>query len=269
MQRKGYEYKSIYFDDPIVPQRVLDIFMPETVSRDIVLFFVHGGGWNGGSRTNYHAIMSAFNQHGYICASTDYRLLDENVDIFTQLEDVRYGYMLFLQYLIGSKREPKIFTHGASAGAHLAALLSFARPGDCGESTAGLPDVKWIPPVGTSLQATPMRFEPWEDIFPLIWMAMRKIAGVPYEGNWEFYKKIAPINHISSETCPALFMEAENEHMFPLEFTLEAVEKMKSFGVLVEYKIYTKAEHGFFYDVTRRQQKEAFTDILNFIKSLP
>jgi acetyl esterase/lipase len=268
MPDKTYEYKSIYFDDPIVSQRALDIFLPETVEQDISLFFVHGGGWVAGSRTAYHKIMRAFNQHGHICASTDYRLMDEGVNIFTQIEDVRHGYLLFMQYLKDNNRSQKVFTHGTSAGAHLAALLSFADPGDCGENTSDLPDMDWIKPVGTALQSTPMRFDPWEDIFPISWAAMRKIAGVPYEKNQELYKKIAPSTYISPRNCPSFFMEAENEEMFPSEFVIESVNKMKSLGVRAEYRIYTKAEHGFFYDVTRRQQKEAFSDILEFIKSL-
>ena len=263
-----YEYKSIYFDDPIISQRVLDIFLPKTVSQDISLFFVHGGGWSGGSRNGYHNIMRAFNQNGYICASTDYRLLAEGVNILTQLEDVRHGYLLFMRYLKDNNHSQKVFTHGTSAGAHLTALLSFAQPGDCGEDISSLPTMKWIEPAGTALQSTPMRFAPWEDIFPIAWTAMQKIAGVPYKQNRKLYKQIAPSTYISPGNCPVFFMEAENEEMFPSEFVLEAVNKMKSLGVRAEYKIYTKAEHGFFYDVTRRQQKEAISDILEFIKSL-
>ena len=52
----------------------MDIFIPEKVTRDIALFFVHGGGWKAGSRNDFHNIMREFNAEGYICASTDYRL---------------------------------------------------------------------------------------------------------------------------------------------------------------------------------------------------
>ena len=123
-------------------------------------------------------------------------------------------------------------------------------------------------PVGAALQSTPMLFEPWEDIFPHIWTAMEKIVGTKYKDNPELYKKLAPMNYLSASTCPLLFLEAENEHMFPLEYTVAAVEKLRSFSVEAEYKVYTKVEHGFFYDVTRRQQKEAFHDMLKFIEKV-
>lgn len=263
---KTFEFQSVYFDSPIVPQRVLDIFMPETVTEEISIFFVHGGGWSGGSRTIYHQIMRAFNREGFICASTDYRLMSEGVNVLTQIEDIRHGYLLFLQYLRSIKRPLRVFTHGSSAGAHLTALLSFAGPGDCGEDISHLPKMKWIAPVGTALQATPVKFEPWDDIFPAIWSSMQKIVAVPYEGNRHKYEKIAPDSHVTQKTCPTFFMEAENEHMFPLRYIKDIVGKMNSMGVRAEYKIYANAEHGFFYDVTRRQQKEAFNDILSFLK---
>ena len=44
----SFSYESIYFDNPIQTGRVMDIFMPEKVTREIALFFVHGGGWAAG-----------------------------------------------------------------------------------------------------------------------------------------------------------------------------------------------------------------------------
>lgn len=266
----AYRFVSEYLDDERVAGRVFDIFMPEKVSRDIALFFVHGGGWRAGSRTGYHQIMKAFNKLGFICASTDYRL--PGVNIFDQIMDTRHGYDAFCAFLESEKRPLKIFTYGGSAGAHLNALLSFAVPGECGEPFEykgyKYRRAEWRKPIGTALQATPVYFRPWEDIFPIIWASMQDIVGVAYEKNPELYRKVEPFSYISEKTCPVFFLEAEDEHMFPHEYIVQFAEKMKSLGRRAEYKTYTKAEHGFFYDVTRRQQKEAFEDILNFINSL-
>lgn len=266
----SYRFISEYLDDERIAGRIIDIFMPEKVTRDISLFFVHGGGWRGGSRTIFHQIISGFNKLGFICASTDYRLA--GVNILDQLMDVRHGYDTFSLFLDNQNRPLKIFTIGSSAGAHLAALLSFASPGRCGEALEykeyKYSSKNWYRPIGTALQATPACFTPWEDIFPVIWDAMQNIVGVPYENNPELYKKVSPINYISKGTCPVFFLEAETEECFPSEYNIQFVEKMKAHGNLAEYKIYTRAEHGFFYDLVRRQQKEAFNDILCFINKL-
>lgn len=264
-----YSFQSVYFDRKIVPGRVLDIFMPEKITREAAVFFVHGGGWRGGSRVLYHKLMEAFNKEGFICAATDYRL--EGVNIFDQITDVRHGCEIFRGILAGQGLTQKVFVHGSSAGAHLGALLAMTVPGECGERTAYGDYVlknEWVRPVGASLQAMPVTFEPWEDIFPMIWESMRDIIGAPYEEQPDLYRRVSPIKYLSAQTPPLFLMGAENEEMFPLEYNLDFIEKAKSFGRRVDYKVYTRAEHGFFYDVTRRQQKEAFSDIISFIESL-
>jgi acetyl esterase/lipase len=264
-----YEFTSCYFDDPIVPGRALDIMLPRTVSQPAALFFVHGGGWTGGARANYHAIMRAFNREGYICGSTDYRLVP-GATILDQMTDIRHGYSLFTEFLRKQDHPVRVVVHGASAGAHLAALMVLAAPGECGEALRfrEMELGEWAAPAALILQATPFRFEPWEDIFPQIWTAMQAAVGVPYAKQPELYERLAPNRYVSASSCPVFCMEAECEHMFFLRHTLEFIEKMHALGRRAEYKVYTNAEHGFFYDVTRRQQKEAFADCLAFIRSL-
>lgn len=267
----SYEFKSYYFDDPIVNGRVMDIMLPRSVTRPIALFFIHGGGWGAGSRENYHAIMRAFNREGFICASTDYRLCVPGITVLDQITDIRHGYCLFAEFLKKNNYPVRIVVHGSSAGAHLTALLALAAPGQCGESKkfADMNITGWTAPVAAVLQATPVLFEPWEDIFPHGWTAMQKVVGASYEKHPDLYRKVAPINYISKSSCPVFFLEAECEHSFPTKYVVQFTEKMRSLGRRAECKIYTNAEHGFFYDVTRRQQKEAFADILKFINSLP
>jgi acetyl esterase/lipase len=267
----SFSYESVYFDNPIQPGRAMDIFMPEKITRDVSLFFIHGGGWVAGSRDNYHKIMRGFNAEGYICTSVDYRLCNDSIHLLDQLGDLRHAYDIFISRLKNLNRPLKILTHGTSAGAHLCALISMAAPGQCGEKleyNGRKLNNEWIRPIGTTLQATPVLFEPWEDIFPAIWTCMEKVIGIPYSENPELYRKAAPINYVNANTCPVFHLHAEDEHMFPLRYILEFKEKMEKIGRRCECRVYTNAEHGFFYDLTRRQQNEAFADILNFIESL-
>jgi acetyl esterase/lipase len=265
-----YPFTSIYFDDTPIEGRVLDIFHPAKVTRDLALFFVHGGGWRAGSRSQFfHGLMRAFNAEGFLCASTDYRLA--GVTILDQITDVRHGYDLFLNHLAAQKRPRKVCLYGESAGAHLAALLALARPGECGEQLkfgTCEPSKDWIRPVGVALQSAPHSFEPWEDIFPQIWTIMQDIAGVPYERDPGLYRRVSPVNYATAGAPPIFFLEAENEHVFSLRNNLAFIEKLKAAGCRAERKVYTNAEHGFFYALTRRQQKEAFADLLAFFKSL-
>lgn len=258
----GYSFQSIYFDDPTVTGRILDVFAPAEIRSDVGLFFVHGGGWRAGSRTIFHSIMRAFNAHGFLCGSTDYRLAQ--VGIRDQLQDVRHGYRLFQQHCAAQTGKRRTFVIGSSAGAHLAALLGLAKPGACGEPSAnGTAEVE--APIGMALQACPVMFEPWEEIFPGIWASMQDIVGVSYERAPERYRQVSPIEHLSSTSPPVFLLEAENEHMFPLQNAQRFVEKAQSLGCRALCKVYGRAEHGFFYDVVRPVQRQAFEDILAFI----
>jgi acetyl esterase/lipase len=266
-----YAYESIYFDDPIIDGRVLDVMMPAGVTRDVALFFVHGGGWAGGSRTHYHSIVRAYNEHGFICASTDYRLRGAGADIFDQITDVRHGYDLFVTRLEELGRPTRIVTHGSSAGAHLNALLSLAEPGECGEALTvgdvGLAN-DWVAPVGACMHAVPVTFEPWPDILPSIWASMQGIVGVPHSEKPELYRAVSPIKYVDEDVCPVFILYAELEHLFLMSEVEHFVDAMKEAGRRVELKVYPRVEHGFFYSLGRPQQNEAFDDVLAFVESL-
>ena len=266
------EFKSYYLDDPIVGGRCFDVFEPAEITRDTAVFFTHGGGWAAGTRAIYHKIMQELNRQGYICASTDYRLApamryasDTGVTAVEQLQDIREAYDAFVSILKSKGLPLKIAVWGSSAGAHLTALLALAEPGECGEK-ATLKN-QWVKPVKAVLQATPVSFEPWEDIFPGIWASMQHSAcGCKYEDNPEIFKRISPETYLDSDNPACFFVEAGNEYMFPPEINFEFVKKQQALGVKSFWKKYPMAEHGFVYDIVYPVQQKAFADIVRFLK---
>ncbi len=255
-------FNSCYLDSPLVRGRIFDVFEPEEVTQDTAIFIVHGGGWRAGSRESFHEIMQACNQRGFLAASTDYRL--SGVTAFEQLGDLRASYDRFISLLKQKNRPLKIAVYGESAGAHLASLLICAAPGECGETNHL--ENEWVRPAFGLLQATPATFLPWEDIFPQIWNAMQDIAGASYESDPERFRRLSLDRYIHSGNPPLFFLEAENEHMFPSSMTLELVKKHNALGIPSRWKVYKNMEHGFFYSLNRRQQREAFEDILLFLQ---
>ena len=257
-------FQSCYLDTPIVRGRVYDLFVPKSITKDTSVFFVHGGGWTGGSRTGYHIFCEMLNNLGYVCATTDYRL---DVNAFEQLKDIREAYDDFVSWLKTNSRPLRIAVRGGSAGAHLGALLALTRPGQIpGEPKASL-DNEWVQPECAVLQSTPITFEPWDEIFPHIWVSMQRAAGEPWSKAPERYKALSPCEYLDKSNPRILFMEAECEHMFPARFNQEFMEKQNALGVPSIMKHYPMAEHGFFYDVTRKCQKQAWHDLLEFIEA--
>lgn len=252
-----YQFESIYLDTPIVPGRIIDIFTPVQTQHDTALFFIHGN-WRGGSRADCHKLMEELVIQNYICAGSDYRL---DVNALEQLSDLRQGYQLFCEFLRQSGRPAQIVVCGNSAGAHLAALLALAEPGECGENFSG----DWTRPAGLVVSAFPPYFTPWKNMLPKIAETMQKIVGAPYEGNANLYQRLSPIYYVNERSCPVLNLHAANEHMFPLRHSLEFDAKMKSLGKYCKTIVYEDAEHGFFDDVERECQKAAFADLLAFL----
>ena len=269
-QKKNMLQFNSYFLDDEPSARVFDVFEPEHLTHSLALFFIHGGGWSAGGRAGAHAIMRALNKQGYLCASTDYRLVSpaitSKITAFDQLKDVRESYDAFVA--LAQKRIPnmKVAVFGSSAGAHLASLVATAAPGECGEKVNLTQP--WLAPAAAVLQSTPVSFEPWPDIFPHIWVSMQKAAGALYENNPEPFRALSLCQYVRKNNPPLLFLEAANEHMFPSEMTLEIVKKHQEWGIPSEWHRFETAEHGFFYNVTRRPQKEAFEITLAFLDKI-
>lgn len=246
-------FTSIYLDAQPVDGRILDIFS-SPVDRDLAIMFVHGGGWHSGSRAIFHNIALAFVEQGFECATTDYRL--GGVTVFNQADDICNSLAAFAADRLRRGRRSHIVLIGSSAGAHLACLAALREA----ERSHRI--------VGLCLQAAPFTFEPWPDIFPGIWDSMQKAIGATYEKAPELYADASPIKLLTPQAPPFFILHAANEHMFPLSLTEAFMERATELGVSTQLEIYQNTEHGFFYALTRRQQQQAFTDILAFISSL-
>ena len=256
-----FAYQSFYLDDPIVTGRALDIFTPDECTKETALLIVHGGGWRAGGREKLHGIMHAFCRRGYIVASADYRLNAPSA--FEQLADLREAYDLLVSRLKASQRPLKIAVYGESAGAHLGSLLVCAKPGEAGESTRL--DNAWVQPVQGIFQATPMDFLPWEGMMPAFWNQMQNIAGAPYDQDPERYRRLSLKSYWRPDNPPIFFLEAELEHLFLSRHTLAAVRQHRAWGIPSQWMLYPLSEHGFFYELRRPAQLQAFDDICAFL----
>ena len=257
-----YTINSYYLDKPLIKGRGFDVFMPKEKARDTAIFIVHGGAWRYGSRTSFHGIMEAFCERGYIVASTDYRLNAK--DALEQLKDVREAYAAFLALLRDGGYPTDVAVYGESAGAHLASLLAFADPSECGEDYTLDGYVK---PRLAMLQATPYGFTKADVLPDNIWKSMVDIAGVEYEKDPQKYERLSLRNYVRADNPPTFFLEAELENMFPSDKTKLIFKRHRELGIRSKWKVYSGMEHGFFYELSRAGQQDAFRDICEFIEN--
>ena len=115
--------RNIPYDSPALERQVLDIYAPNDAKNLPVVFWIHGGGWQSGDKSNVQEKPKAFLERGFVFVSTNYRLLPQ-VEMATIFRDVAKSLGWVYKHIGEYGGDPsRIFVMGHSAGAQLAALL--------------------------------------------------------------------------------------------------------------------------------------------------
>jgi acetyl esterase/lipase len=115
--------KDIPYAEPALERQVLDIYAPEGAKQLPVVFWIHGGGWQAGDKSDVKLKPQWFNEKGMVFVSTNYRLLP-HVDMGTIIRDVAKSVRWVHENIAKHGGDPqRMLVGGHSAGAQLAALI--------------------------------------------------------------------------------------------------------------------------------------------------
>ena len=115
--------RNIPYADPAEERQVLDVYSPPNAKNLPVVFWIHGGGWQGGDKTDVQIKPKVFTDKGFVFVSTNYRLLP-SVDMATIVRDVAKSIRWVHDHIAEYGGDPnRLFVMGHSAGAQLAALI--------------------------------------------------------------------------------------------------------------------------------------------------
>ena len=106
-------------------RQVLDIYTSDTAADGQlpVMFWIHGGGWQVGDKSDVAMKPKVLTERGYIFVSTNYRLLPD-VEMETLIRDVAKSLGWVHKNIDQYGGDPqRVFVGGHSAGAQLAALI--------------------------------------------------------------------------------------------------------------------------------------------------
>ena len=108
----------------------LDIWRPAKATAAPVFVFVPGGGWIlGQRRPQGYALMSRLVEQGWICVAIDYRVAPRHRWPMPFV-DVKKAYSWVLDNIADYQGDPQsVAIGGASAGAHLSALMGLTQTG--------------------------------------------------------------------------------------------------------------------------------------------
>jgi len=114
---------DIPYADPAHERQVLDVHAPDGAENLPVVFWIHGGGWQAGDKTDVQIKPRVFAERGFVFVSANYRLLP-HVEMEVLIRDVAKALGWVHKHIAGYGGDPtRIFVMGHSAGAQLAALL--------------------------------------------------------------------------------------------------------------------------------------------------
>jgi acetyl esterase/lipase len=116
-------HKDLAYAEPGHERQKLDIYAPADAKNLPVIFWIHGGGWQTGDKSEVQLKPQAFVEKGCVFVATNYRLLPD-VEMETIIRDVAQSFGWVHGHIAEYGGDPDcIFVMGHSAGAQLAALL--------------------------------------------------------------------------------------------------------------------------------------------------
>jgi len=218
----------------------LDVFAPPSEKPLPLVIWIHGGGWEAGSKENNPVV--ALLDKGYAVAGINYRYSTQ-APFPAQLHDCQAA-IRFLRdnakkYNIDGDR---IGVWGASAGGHLVSLLGTA--GDVPELD-GDPNSKtsvkvqavlnWFGPTDLTKMVKPGAETPGVFV---------KLLGGSLKDKADLAKSANPITHVTKNDAPFLIVHGDNDPLVPLSQSEILHAALKKAGVATELVVFPKAGHG-------------------------
>ena len=107
------------------PRNKLDVYIPDKLhGKAPVVIFIHGGGWNNGSKAQYKFVGAAFAEQGYVAVLPNYGLYSQ-VKSPVFIQDVARAVVWVRAHAAEWGGDTShIFLVGHSAGAHIAMMLA-------------------------------------------------------------------------------------------------------------------------------------------------
>ncbi len=233
---------------------LLDVARPKGQSKDLpVVLLVHGGGWVGGGRNDYRFMQNALAQQQYVAVSVDYRLAPDSV-FPAPLADVKCAVRWIRENAHAQHMDTRrIVAMGASAGAHLVALLGTTQGmlqfegsgGHQHQSSAIDAMVLHGGPYRLGPLAREMSSHPTSDS-PASLKAISMLLGGNTDPRSKPYIDASPATYASSKSATTLLLHGLNDTVVPHSEAVRFDALLRSKGVSSELMIMNGAGHGDF-----------------------
>jgi acetyl esterase/lipase len=215
----------------------MDVYLPAGRSLDSTnaLILIHGGGWNGGSKSEFLSYIDSFQRRmpGYAIFNLNYRLVNGGNLFPTQEIDVKAA-IDFIVRQSGSWRvsADRMALLGTSAGGHLALLQAYKY---------NEPRIRAVVDFFGPTDLIAMYERPWH---PLVPYALQMVTGTTPVQNGDLYRQSSPVNYIDRSSAPTLILHGEADPVVDISQSRLLKNKLAAAGVKHELVAYPGEGHG-------------------------
>ena len=228
----------------IDPHQVMDIIRPRDSGKHPAILAIHGGGFRAGSREGYDATCTGLAQHGYVCATADYRLAPA-APFPAAVYDVKAAVRFLRANAARFGIDPeKIGTMGGSAGGHLALFLGVTQnvpefEGDGpnrDQSSRVSVVVDYFGP--SDLTKSYGRSVDAGEVLPLF-------LGGDLAHARANHLRASPLNWVTPDAAPTLAIQGTKDRYVNYEQSVWIIDRLLAVGVDAELETLEGADHGF------------------------
>ena len=235
------------------PRQKLDLYLPEKPTEKPLplIIYIHGGGWEGGDKSDTGLLFALIKSGGYAGASIGYRLTDQGAWP-TQIHDVKAA----LRWLKAHAKDhsidaDKIGLTGISAGGHLVSLLGTS--GDVKELDGSVGTAGELPKITCVANfCGPANFLTFNDgkgsviVGDKPGSALFKLFGGPMSQRPVEAKAASPVTYVSKDDPPFLHIHGTADNLVPYAQAQEFDAALEKAGVSSTLLTGKDAPHVFF-----------------------
>ena len=229
-------------------RQVLDLFTPQDAKDKLpLIIWIHGGGWQNGSKDGFPPLFKGYVQKGYAVASINYRL-SGHATFPAQIEDCKAAIRWLRAHAQENQIDPDhIGVWGSSAGGHLVALVGTSgnvKEFDVGENLDQSSRVQAVcdfyGPTDFKVFVTTPKYESHSsDNSP-----EAKLIGGPVLTNLEKAAKLNPITYVTKDDPPFMIVHGDADPTVPINQSELLFDALKQSDVPVHFHTINDARHG-------------------------
>jgi acetyl esterase/lipase len=232
----------------------LHIFDPPDLAvsdqRSAIVFFF-GGGWKGGSPSQFYPHCKYLASRGMVAMAADYRVQSRNQTSPREcVKDGKSAIRWIRRHADEFGIDPdQVVAGGGSAGGHVAAATgttaSFNEDGE-DQRLSCIPNALVL-------------FNPVFDNGP---------EGYGYERVKEYWNEISPMHNINASTPPTIVFLGTKDKLIPVQTAQQFQQRMADQGRRCDLQLYEDQVHGFFNHRNKENYTKTVVEMDRFLESL-